>query len=527
MHRKALTIIATLLVLRPAGPGAVAQSAASGQLSEREAAVHVLNRLGFGPRPGDVESLLAHGIDAYIDAQLHPEAITDDPSLAERLSEFESPRMSTEELLREYPLPALLRRQMRRSGEPLDSAEIRAAARRSFQPLSELGQARLARAVYSDRQLQEVMVDFWLNHFNVFSRKGPVRLFLIEYERDVIRPNALGTFRELLGAVARSPAMLFYLDNWMSAAPEGAARAAEPDRRPRRYQGGPGRGRATGLNENYARELLELHTLGVDGGYTQNDIVEVARAFTGWTIDLRSGHFVFRPDMHDADPKNVLGHEISGGGITSDGEQVLDLLAQHPSTARFIAEQLARRFVSDNPPASLVERAAETFRATDGDLREVVRTIVASPELFSREAYRAKVKTPLEWLVSGVRGLGLEPRSLRPLLGVLQRLDQPLYGAAEPTGYSDEAEAWISSGALLGRAEFAQRLAQAGVRSRFGPAAEPGVAEVEATIESLLPAEETARLLPLIEVESAGATRRARIETALSLTLASPEFQRK
>lgn len=306
------------------------------------------------------------GILTFIDAQLRPASIQESPELERWLAEYKTLTMPTIQLFLEYPPPQRLQAMARRRGGELDSAEYRMAARKSFTPLMELSQARLARAVHSERQLQEVMVDFWFNHFNVFARKGPVRLFLAEYEREVIRPHALGNFRELLEAVAQSPAMLFYLDNWMSVAPDGANVAGQTPRRRR--------GQAKGLNENYARELLELHTLGVDGGYTQEDVVEVARAFTGWTIDLRTGEFIFRADLHDADLKVVLGQKIAGGGSMSDGDQVLDLLARHPSTARFISEKLARRFVSDDPPESLIERAAATFTTTDGNIEAVVRT---------------------------------------------------------------------------------------------------------------------------------------------------------
>ena len=508
-------------LLRPmSGAAAVSQAAeAPGELSEREAAVHVLNRLGYGPRPGDVEHVMGMGILAFIDAQLNPVSIRENPELERWLAEYKTLAMSTTQLFVEYPPPQRLQAMARRRGEELDSAEYRMAARESFTPLMELSQARLARAVYSERQLQEVMVDFWFNHFNVFARKGPVRLFLAEYEREVIRPHALGNFRELLGAVAQSPAMLFYLDNWMSAAPEGASVAAQPPRRRR--------GQAKGLNENYARELLELHTLGVDGGYTQEDVIDVARAFTGWTIDLRTGEFVFRAALHDADSKVVLGQKIAGGGSMSDGEQVLDLLARHPSTARFISEKLARRFVSDDPPEALIERAAATFTATDGDIQAVVRTLVISPEFFSREAYRSKVKTPLEFVASGVRGLDVPVRDTRPMVGALNRLDQPLYGAQPPTGYADVAEAWVSSGALLTRAELGQRLARASAR---GPTGRELVREgpVDGALALLLPAMDTERLRPLLTTEVNEQTQpRLKVETAVSLTLASPEFQRK
>jgi uncharacterized protein (DUF1800 family) len=511
------------------GAAAVSQAAeAPGELTEREAAVHVLNRLGYGPRPGDVERVVEMGTLAFIDAQLKPASIQENPQLERWLAEYETLTMPTTQLFLEYPPPQRLQAMARRRGEELDSAEYRMAARKSFTPLAELSQARLARAVHSERQLQEVMVDFWFNHFNVFARKGPVRLFLAEYEREVIRSHALGKFRELLEAVAQSPAMLFYLDNWMSTASDGANVARQTPRRRRgQMPGGPRPGQSKGLNENYARELLELHTLGVDGGYTQDDVVEVARAFTGWTIDLRTGEFVFRADLHDADSKVVLGQEIAGGGSMSDGEQVLDLLARHPSTARFISVKLARRFVSDDPPEPLVERAAAVFTATDGDIEAVVRTIVTSPEFFSREAYRSKVKTPLEWVATGVRGLDVPVRDTRPLVGALNRLDQPLYGAQPPTGYADVAEAWVSSGALLTRAELGQRLARAGSRGPTGRELQKE-GTVDGAFDLLLPAVDIGRLRPLLVIEVNEQTQpRMKVETAVSLTLASPEFQRK
>ncbi len=533
MRRTMKTTVALFAgLLQPlSGAAATLQEAGGpGELTQRQAAVQVLNRLGYGPRPGDVERVMRMGIAAYVEAQLYPESIRENPELERRLAEYTTLAMSSTELFLEYPTAQRARAQMQRQGGALDTAALRMAARRSFVPVQELSQARLARALYSERQLEEVMVDFWLNHFNVYSRKGAVRLFLTEYERDVIRRHALGNFRDLLGSVARSPAMLFYLDNWLSAAPEGAPRAGEPPNRGRRRAGDngvPGQRRAAGLNENYARELMELHTLGVGGGYTQDDVEAVARAFTGWTIDLRTGSFLFRPDLHDATTQEVLGQEIDSRGI-SEGEQILDLLARHPSTARFISEKLVRRFVSDDPPEALVERAASTFRASDGDVREVVRLIVTSPEFFSRDAYRAKVKTPLEWLASSARGLDIEVRDLRPLLGALRQLDQPLYGAEPPTGYPDVAEAWASSGALLTRAEMSQRLARAGMRGPTGHRLLSGSDPVEDVLERLLPGVETDRLGTLIESAAEGQDApRKQLETAVSLTLSSPEFQRR
>ncbi len=527
---RALSIGFTILFagsLRLASGDTAGQQAAGapGELSEREAAIHVLDRLSYGARPGDIERVMRMGVDAYIAAQLEPERVTENPELERRLAAYETLTMTTAQLLEKYPPPARVRARMRRMRTEPDTAALREAARRSYRPLAELSQARLLRAVYSERQLQEVMVDFWYNHFNVFARKGPARLFLTEYERDVIRPHALGKFRDLLGAVARSPAMLVYLDNWLSAAPEGAPRAGAPPRG--RRARGPGRRRARGLNENYARELLELHTLGVDGGYTQHDVVEVARAFTGWTIDLRTGEFVFRPDLHDAGKKVVLGQEIAGGG-KSDGEQVLDLLARHPSTARFVAEKLARRFVADDPPPALVERAAATFTATDGDIREVVRTIVTSPEFFSRAAYRAKVKTPLEWLVSSVRALGVDVREPRLLVRALARLDQPLYGAEPPTGYPDAADAWASAGALLARAEMGERLARLALRGLKATPAPRDGDPVPALLDRIVPGGPSDGLRTAVE-RATGEERnpRRRAERAIALALASPDFQRR
>ena len=315
------------------------------------------------------------------------------------------------------------------------------------------------RAVYSDRQLQEVLTDFWFNHFNVDARKNRDRFLLTAYERDAIRPRVLGTFRDLLEATARDPAMLVYLDNWMSASETGSVM---PSRR------APGRDAAErkkaprGLNENYARELMELHTLGVDGGYTQKDVTEVARAFTGWTIEnpRRGSGFRFEPRMHDPGAKVVLGHTIKAGGGESDGEQVLDILAAHPSTARFIATKLARRFVSDVPPPALVDRAAARFRETRGDLREVTRTILTSPEFLSPDAYYAKVKTPFEFVVSSLRATATDVQDARPIVRELQQLGMPLYMCQPPTGYKDTADAWVNTGALVSRMNYALKLAR-------------------------------------------------------------------
>lgn len=305
---------------------------------------------------------------------------------------------------------------------------------------SELMENKLYRAIYSNRQLEEVLVDFWLNHFNVFNGKGPERMLLTSYEREAIRPFVLGHFKDLLLATARHPAMLYYLDNWQSQAPREDVPLARP-----------GPQRRAGLNENYGRELLELHTLGVDGGYTQQDVIAVARAFTGWTIrDVNNiAEFQFNPVMHDVKEKVVLGHTIAAGGDESDGLQVLDIIAHHPSTARFISKELAQRFVADDPPKSLVDRMAATFTKTDGDLREVLLTMFRSAEFFSAGAWQAKLKSPLEMVVSAVRALDADASDVFALTQRIADLGQPLYGKLEPTGYSNTGEGWANTAGLL------------------------------------------------------------------------------
>jgi uncharacterized protein (DUF1800 family) len=351
-------------------------------------------------------------------------------------------------------------------------------SRRPARIVAELGMAKVTRAIYSNRQLQQVMDDFWFNHFNVFAGKGEDRYYLTSYERDVIEPHTLGRFKDLLTATAKSPAMLFYLDNFLSADPRSAERQAML-RAMRQARYGPfgrpwpprppvnpqAKKNERGLNENYGRELMELHTLGVDGGYTQKDVTEVARSFTGWTIDKPRVYADFKFDerLHDPDPKIVLGKKIHAGGM-KDGEQVLDLLTHHPSTAKFISTELARRFVSDNPPPALVNRMAETFQASDGDIRAVMKTMIWSPEFWSREAYRAKIKTPFELVVSAARALGTDVDTPLPLVQWVGRIGEPLYQCQPPTGYSDKAETWVNTGALLNRLNFS--LALAGNRMR-------------------------------------------------------------
>ncbi|HEX9456485.1 MAG TPA: DUF1800 domain-containing protein [Candidatus Acidoferrum sp.] len=529
------------------------------ELTPDEAILHALNRLAYGPRPGDVERIRQMGLAKWIDQQLNPNSI-DDKAMEARLQNYPTLKMSAAKLIDEYPQPkqaakqaGLTKEEFKReqaekrraeaatdtaardmqtgqgqaaggaeADAPKPSAENaqakqdmsdapapmkqepprenvatngagkrdvlgggdpnnvpRAVADDSKRPqrvVAELAMAKISRAIYSERQLQQVMDDFWFNHFNVFAGKGEDRYYLTSYERDVIQPHALGKFKDLVTQTAKSPAMLFYLDNFLSADPRAAERQAAERafRQQRRYGrfGGPRPPRTPpsqaqqqkknvrGLNENYGRELMELHTLGVDGGYTQKDVTEVARCFTGWTIDKprQYADFKFDERLHDPDPKYVLGKKIHAGGM-KDGEQVIDLLAHHPSTAKFVSTKLARRFVSDNPPQALVNRMARTFQSSDGDVRAVLKAMIWSPEFWSREAYRSKIKTPFELVVSAARAVGTDVDTPLPLVQWVGRIGEPLYQCQPPTGYSDKAEAWVNTGALLNRLNYSLALA--------------------------------------------------------------------
>jgi uncharacterized protein (DUF1800 family) len=534
---------------------------------DRARAIQALSRLTFGPRPGDVDRVLAIGVDQWIDQQLHPDSIKDD-ALQARLSSFRTLRMQPRELAENFPPQAMIR-QAADGKEPLprnpeeraiyeaqlvryreqqekksadagqvserDPAMIRTSyslteeqkshvlAQPADQRLSallqlppqaqldfmeslkgparndfldgmspaqretalalqnpqqvvtnELLQAKLLRATYSERQLQEVMTDFWMNHFNVFIGKGADRYELGSYERDVIRPRALGKFEDLLVATAQSPAMLFYLDNWLSVGPGsdfalGIRRVRGSGNRHRfpapQSQDVKPNQRRSGLNENYGRELMELHTLGVNGGYTQKDVTEVAKIFTGWTLKQprEGGGFTFNERMHQPGTKTVLRHKIKESG-EKEGYEVLRILARNPSTAKFICTKLAIRFVSDGPPPALVDRMAKTFLKKKGDIRAVLETMLQSPEFWAPETYRAKIKTPLEFVASALRVTGAEVNDATPLIGQLQAMGMPLYGSQPPTGYSMKADAWVSSSALLGRMNFALRLTSGKIR---------------------------------------------------------------
>ena len=513
------------------------------QIPDDQKILQALNRLTFGPRPGDAAEVKAVGLKNWIDRQLHPDQVAENPELLEKLKYLDTLSMSSAELVRNYPTPQIAKQmidgrmpfpndpdrklmltrmvekyekkqaaggdpnaaanpnlpdikalsevltpgEMRslRQGTPQDRMqaflslprekqndviaalpggqrqglmmaappEVRRRLELANGPQQivarDLLEGKMLRAVYSNRQLEEVLVDFWFNHFNIYLDKGADRYLVTEYERAAIRPHVLGKFKDLLVATAKSPAMLFYLDNWQSVGPDAPM---------------AGRGQkkgARGLNENYGRELLELHTLGVDGGYAQKDVTEAARCFTGWTIlnPQRGGAFTFNARMHDQGEKTVLGVTIPAGGGMSDGEKVLDIVAHHPSTARFISKKLAMRFVADNPPDALVERMAETFKKTDGDLRAVIKTMLESKEFFSEGAYRSKLKSPLELVASAVRAVNGEVSFAFPLANHVGQLGQPLYRKQEPTGYSNSSTEWVSTGGLLGRMNFALQLA--------------------------------------------------------------------
>ena len=561
--RAALAILLVCLTLLPAvTPGSLLTAAPKSTAipinADDRTIVHVLNRLGFGVMPGDVERVRRMGLDKYIDQQLRPETIADQAMTA-RLTQLDTLSLNSRELATDYFIPAQMaqrRAKQQAATQPSDTATDKRDARTpqqmqvmqaQRQVFTDLSQQKILRAVYSERQLNEVLVDFWFNHFNVFAGKGLTRNYLTEYERDAVRPHIFGKFRDLLAATAKSPAMLFYLDNWQSAAPEGARTAAPNNRNrinpanPRHPLGRSGQiprqrtvadlpanaqnRKPRGLNENYARELMELHTLGVDGGYSQKDVQEVARAFTGWTIanPRQGGGFVFDPRMHDDGEKVVLGHKIKAGGGQRDGEEVLEILASHPSTARFIATKLARRFVADEPPQSLVDRAAERFRQTKGDLREVVRAIVTSKEFFAPEVYRAKVKTPFEFVASAVRATEADSINAMPLVQTLRELGMPPYQCQPPTGYADKAEAWVNAGALLNRMNFAVALTEGRVRGVRAPVASDGES-IQAAREEIVDRVLAGDLSSSTRETVAKASRPSQ---AVALLLGSPEFQRR
>ena len=591
------------LLIVAGGLYATKKSRSATAMNEEKRALHALDRLTLGPRPGDVQAVMAIGVDRWIELQLHPDKIEDSATQV-RLAGFRTLQMNSREMLLDFPPKPVVKAVMdgkeamprdpyryavyaaaidrveqrqeqkqndvaatgsaasisntqstmqsadvtqarqpassSREGSVRNRMEDRRGARSTADELirlspeqrmqrilalpiaqqreltqgiafekrqallagltpeqretvlalsnpvavinSEVQSAKLLRAVYSQRQLEEVLTDFWFNHFNVFIGKGADRYLVTAYERDVIRPHVLGKFKDLLVATASSPAMLFYLDNWQSEGPDSDAARGIAGRRPNAEMGVPfGRRspvprppqslqqphaqnnpqkRRNGLNENYARELMELHTLGVSGGYTQQDVTQVARVFTGWTIDepRQGGGFVYKPRLHEPGPKIVLGHKIKESG-EDEGMQVLDLLARHPSTARLVSTELAQRFVSDTPPQSLIDAMSKTFLKSGGDIRAVLETMFHAPEFWAPEAYRARVKTPFEFVVSSLRATQAEITEPQFLLATLNKMGMPLYGMQPPTGYSTKADVWVNSAALLDRMNFALALA--------------------------------------------------------------------
>ncbi len=478
------------------------------ELTEDEAIMHAMNRLGYGPRPGDVERIRKMGLEKWVDQQLHPDSI-DDSALDQRLQRYPTLNLPAKKLLAEYPQAAQVikregitkqqyeqeMKEKRRDAElqvivtgneNLDKAQQQLAKLQGPNRIvAELSMAKVDRAIYSKRQLQAVMEDFWFNHFNVFANKAEDKWLISSYVRDTIRPHTMGKFEDLLLATAKSPAMLIYLDNFQSADPAAVRRMdAEKAMRHGRYGGAfaggvpptpgtfpgpltstsaPGAGAAAaakkqerGLNENYGREVMELHTVGVEGGYTQQDVIQMAECLTGWTVrePRKDPEFFFDDRIHAQGKKVVMGRAFSYGG-EKDGEEALKMLANHANTAKFISTELARHFVSDDPSPALVQRIAEEFSATQGDIRSVLRTMIYSSEFWSKETYRAKVKTPYELVASTARALDAEVTISLPTAQWVARMGQPLFLCQTPNGYSDKAETWVNTGALLNRLNFA------------------------------------------------------------------------
>lgn len=485
--------VLSVLSLAPASASAQAQA-----LTPREQALHVLNRLGYGPRPGDIDQVEQLGARRYIARQLDPDGIALPSSLRQQLDALPALQMTPAQLFIDYGPPSFPSKDA--SGEQKQQARQRAA--RELTP--QWHQARLLRATESPRQLEELMTEFWANHFNVFEGKEWVRYWIGDYENQAIRPHALGRFRDLLGAVAHHPAMLFYLDNWLSS---GA--------------GTPGaRGRFKGLNENYARELMELHTLGVDGGYQQADVLMLARILSGWSIDvdgLRQGGqaFVFNANRHDASPKVLLGQPLAAGGI-EQGEAALDLLAANPATARFICSQLVQFFVADEPDPALVRSLSATFLASGGDIRATLAKLFDSAQFWSRANYQSQFKTPYQFVVSALRATATPVVNAKPADNMLSQLGMPLYGWLTPEGYKYSQAAWLNADALLRRINMAGVLASG--RSTIGGDTPPPPADATQLQATLGPA-----IAPATAARIDAAPPRLRA----ALVLGSPDFMKR
>jgi uncharacterized protein (DUF1800 family) len=561
-------------------------------LSKEQAAAYLLERFAFGPRPDEVEKVAQMGPEKWLAQQL--KGNLPDAELDKRLEAFPALKMTQEEMAATYVQNGRIRRILQRQGV-IDAAKMErkemnekiSAYRkehglRGYGLLSnqELKGQKLMRAVYSENQLVEVMTDFWFNHFNVTTRDGGARSRVLAYERDAIRPNVLGEFRVILGATAKHPAMLYYLDNAQSrmappeqrqqAKPEpkkevasgemgmdggmdgdmGGEMAKAPAKAPAKAQTPPQRRRKYGLNENYARELMELHTLGVDGGYTQQDVTEVARVLTGWTAMpygngrkntdraiangnknlIRQGEFLFRKVWHDKKAKVVLGETFPAGGGLEEGERVLDMLTSHPSTARFISTKLARRFVNDAPSDDLIDEMAETFTKTNGDIAAVMATLAQSRVFWAEAKKRSKMKSPFELAVSSLRALEADVKNPQPMMRWFDRMGEPLYGYLPPTGYPDYAESWANSGTLIARMNFGIHLATGrinGVTLKQLPENSGSLTTEQALAmysKLLLPAQDTSAIASEVKETVPADAERKEVQV-ISMLLGSPEFQ--
>ena len=553
------------------------------QATDRDRAIHLLQRATYGPRPADIDAVLSDGISDWLDRQLHPERI-DNAALETLLDGVPVASMSLNELAGQYPPNQVLQsvRQLSQSNS-LEESDQRRLRRElgEHSPrriLDGLATTRITNAVHSERQLEEMMTAFWYDHFNVFWGKDATRLLVPGYERNAIRPHVFGKFEDMVLATAQHPAMLFYLDNFQSAAPDSSLQARERrDANARRMRRMPAQARAQatqrmeeqqqrrprpGLNENYARELLELHTLGVDGGYTQADVIDVARILTGWTFgeqrsrmqmrqtqasyedgrlvlpdtDYEEAYrFRFRPEFHDTGEKTVMGRVFEAGAGHEEGVELIRMLAHHPSTARHIATQLATRFVADKPPLALVDHLAAVFLATSGDLREVTRALFTSDEFYDPAVVGNRVKSPFLLVTSTLRMTYGRTANSRVLMETLRSLGEAPYLAEPPTGYEETSAQWASGGAMLTRMNFATSYVTGelrGVRPDsnriFGEIRRRGEDSVAVLLDALLPGTDTTELMAVIEEElqttPPESDRESRLRV-LGLILGSPEFQ--
>ncbi len=401
--------------------------------SSLEDAIHLLNRISFGPTASEIQQVQTIGIDRYLEQQLNPSGGVKSPQLRKQLAEFQTLKLNSVQLNQQFRPPL-------KQGQEKPVKPNQAFARKV---LEEATEARIQSALKSPDQLQEVMVAFWFNHFNVYSGKDRTKVWVGSYEWEAIRPYALGHFRELLGATARHPAMLFYLDNWRNTDPKSAG----------------AKGQFKGLNENYARELMELHTLGVEGGYQQSDVMALAQILTGWSLQMNADpsqqqtNFKFVPQRHDFSNKVLLGQTLKGSG-QAEVEQALDILAQHPATARHISYKLAQYFVADQPPQPLVDRLTQTFQSSQGDIRAVLNTLFHDPVFWDTPYRWSKFKTPYQFVLATLRQSETDPQNFKLLQNTLRQLGMPIYGCPTPDGYANTQRAWLNPDGLARRLDF-------------------------------------------------------------------------